>query len=226
VTGHRPASSGRVLRGVPRGTVYVPSAALVMIVTADVLMRGPLTRLDHAVHEFDVAWVRGGWAQAAELLARIGQRWALLCLIVPLAIVAGRRTRSWRYPVVSALIVAVLSLLEALLKSPISRTYPVSGRDVLFDHGDAYPSGHTLNAFVLVWLALELLVVAVPPLAARLPPPRRNAVALAAGVITGIGLTLTDHHWLTDVMASWGIGPILLALVIAARPFSRREKRR
>lgn len=207
-----------MLHRVPRGTGYVAPAALVVIVTADVLMHGPLTRLDHVVHRFDAAWVRGGWARAAGLVALLGQRWVLLCLIVPLAVVAARRTRSWRYPLVSVLIVAVLSLAQTLLKSLIPRTYPVSGTDVLFDHGDAYPSGHTLNAFVLGWLTLELLVVAVPALAVRLPPPRRQAMALVAGVVAGIGLTLADYHWLTDVMASWGIGPILLALVIAARP--------
>jgi membrane-associated phospholipid phosphatase len=151
-----------------------------------------------------------------------GQRWVLLCLIIPLAVIAGLRTRSWRYPLVSILIVVVLSVLETLLKSLIPRTYSVGGRDVLFAEGDAYPSGHTLNAFVLGWVVLELLVVAVPVLAERLPPPRRHAVSLVAGVVAGVGLTLADDHWLTDVLASWGIGPILLALLIAARPFQGR----
>jgi membrane-associated phospholipid phosphatase len=200
----------------------VPPAALVLIVTADVLLRGPLTHLDHAVHRFDVAHVQGVRAQAAEILALIGQRWLLLCLIIPLALIAGLRTRSWRYPLLSVLIVVVLSLLETLLKSLIPRTYSVGGRDVLFAEGDAYPSGHTLNAFVLWWVILELLVVAVPVLAVQLPPLRRRAVALVAGAVTGVGLTLADDHWLTDVMASWGIGPILLALLIAARPFQHR----
>jgi membrane-associated phospholipid phosphatase len=201
--------------------VYVPAAALVVIVTADVLLHGPLTHLDHVVHRFDVAHVQGIRALEAETLAAIGQRWVLLCLIVPLAVVARRRTRSWRYPVLSVLIVAVLSLLQTLLKSLIPRTYPIGGKDLLFDHGDAYPSGHTLNALVLVWVALEVLVVAFPAMAVRLPPPRRHVIALAAGVVTGIGLTLADYHWFTDVLASWGIGPILLALLIAARPFDR-----
>jgi membrane-associated phospholipid phosphatase len=201
----------------------VPAAALVVIVTTDVLAHGPLTRLDHAVHRFNVSQIRGGRADTAELVAMVGQRWVLLCLVVPLAVVAGLRTRSWRYPLASALIVAVLSLLETLLKSPVPRTYPVSGRDVLFDHGDAYPSGHTLNACLLGWLVLELLVVAAPRLAVPLPPPRRRRVALVAGVVAGLGLTFADDHWLTDVMASWGIGPILLALLIATRPFEGRR---
>jgi membrane-associated phospholipid phosphatase len=202
--------------------VYVPPAALVVIVTADVLMRGPLTRLDQVVHRFDVAHVQGGRAQIAELFASLGQRWVLLCLIVPLAVVVGLRTRSWRYPLLSLLVVALLSLAEVLLKSLIPRTYPISGRDLLFDQGDAYPSGHTLNAFVLVWVALELLAIAVPTVAVRLPPQRRHLVALMVGVVAGIGLTLVDYHWFTDVLASWGIGPILLALLIAARPFGER----
>jgi hypothetical protein len=204
---------------VPRSTVYVPPAALAVIVTADVLLHGPLTRLDHAVHRFDVAHVQGVRAQAAEVVALVGQRWLLLCLMVPLAVLAGLRTRSWRYPLLSILIVAALSILETLLKSLIPRTYPAGGRDLLFDQGDAYPSGHTLNAFVLVWVVLELLVVAVPTSAAALPPPRRHLVALAAGVVAGLGLTLADYHWFTDVLASWGIGPVLLTLLIAARPF-------
>ncbi|MGI8332833.1 phosphatase PAP2 family protein [Actinomadura scrupuli] len=209
---------------VPRGAVCVPAAALVVIVTADVLAHGPLTHLDHVVHRFDAAHVQGVRATAAETLAAIGQRWVLLCLIVPLAAVAGVRTRSWRYPLVSALIVAVLSLLQTLLKSLIPRTYPVGGKDLLFEYGDAYPSGHTLNAFVLVWVALELLVVAAPALAVRLPSERRLALALTTGLVAGIGLTLADYHWLTDVLASWGIGPLLLVPLIAARPFDRPQR--
>ncbi|MFA1549541.1 phosphatase PAP2 family protein [Actinomadura chokoriensis] len=193
---------------------------IMVLVTVDVLLDGPLRHLDWTVHEFCDAHVRGGWLTAVHVATKLGQRGDLVLLIMPLAVVATVRTRALRYAVLSVVIVIVLSLLQTGLKAVIPRTYPVSGTDVLFAGGDAYPSGHTLNAFVLVWLILELLVVAFP--AVRLPQRWRRNIPLVTGCVAGAALTLADEHWLTDVLFSLALGPVLLAALIAAAPRVRR----
>jgi len=209
----------------PRGVRLGLAAALTTVVTIDVLAGGPLRSLDHAVLRFTRHDVQGGWKQAADVVRLLGQRWVLVQFLVPLAVIAGVRSRSLRPPVVTALIVIGLSMLEVLAKSIIPRTFPHTGRDVLYTGGHAYPSGHTLNGFLLVWTALELVVIAFPVLvtsAARLTAHRRLVIAQVSGVVTGIALTLAGVHWLTDVLASLGLGVILLALVSSADPFRTR----
>jgi membrane-associated phospholipid phosphatase len=202
------------------------SAAVTVVVSIDLLLGGPLTHLDHTVHRFADQDVRGGWKHTADAVRLLGQRWVLVQVIVPLAVVAGVRTRSVRPPLAAGLIVVGLSALQTVTKSIIPRTYPVSGEDVLFGRGDAYPSGHTLNGFVLVWSALELLVLAFPGVFAstgRLTARRRYVVALVTGFLTAVALTLSDVHWLTDVLASLGLGIILLDLLVRADPFRTRR---
>ena len=212
----------------PRGKRLGLAAALTTVVTIDVLAGGPLRGLDHAVHRFTAQDVQGAWKQAADLVRLLGQRWMLVQVLVPLAVIAAVRARSLRPPVVTALIVVGLSELEVLAKSIIPRTFPSSGRDVLHAGGTAYPSGHTLNGFLLVWTALELAVIAFPGLVAsgRLTARRRLVVASVAGVVTGVALTLAGVHWLTDVLASLGLGIILLELLAVADPFRTRAAER
>ncbi|MFA1539555.1 phosphatase PAP2 family protein [Actinomadura monticuli] len=204
-----------------RGWCALLSGAMVLV-TADVLLGGPLRRVDWAVHAFCDAHVRGALLTAVHLVTKLGQRGDLVVVIVPLAVIAGMRRRSLRYPVLSAAIVFGLSLLQAGLKAVIPRTYPYHDADVLFDGGNAYPSGHTLNAFVLVWVVLELVVVAFPSV--RLPARRRRDVSLVTGWATAAALTVADEHWLTDVLFSLALGPVLLALLVAASPFSERSR--
>jgi membrane-associated phospholipid phosphatase len=227
-SGHPVAGPHRVAvrRDRRRGLLLALSAAVTVVVTVDVLAGGPLTRIDHSVHRFADRDVRGGWKDAADTVRLLGQRWVLLHAIVPLAVVAGVRTRSFRPPLTAGLIVVGLSAFQVVIKSIIPRTYPASGEDLLFVRDDAYPSGHTLNGFVLVWVGLELSVLAFPGIlvtTGRLMARRRVAIALLTGSLTAVALTLSDVHWTTDVLASLGLGIILLDLLVRADPFRTRR---
>ncbi len=199
---------------------YALLVAVMAAVTLDVLLDGPLRHLDWIVHEWSDAHIRGRRLTAVDAFAALGQRGYLARVIVPLAVIAAIRGRSLRYPLVSVLIVGVLSGLQLLLKAAIPRTFPISGTDVLFTRGDAYPSGHTLNGFVLIWIILELVVVAFPRSAAALSPRRRRDIAVATGVITAVALTVVDKHWLTDCLFSLALGAVLLQILIILDPFA------
>ncbi|WP_160573907.1 phosphatase PAP2 family protein [Actinomadura physcomitrii] len=202
---------------------YALAVAVMAGVTADVLADGPLRRLDWTIHAFCDAHVRGARFSAAHALTQFGQRGVIAgFVLLPLAVLGAVRARSARPVLVPVAVVALLSLLQAGVKSVIPRTYPSGGVDVLWKHGDAYPSGHTLNGFLLVWVGLELLVVVVPALDRRLTARGRRDFALATGFLTGAALTVADEHWLTDVLFSLALGPVLLAWLVAAEPFTRR----
>ncbi|WP_433467920.1 phosphatase PAP2 family protein [Spirillospora sp. CA-128828] len=197
--------------------------AVMVLVTVDVLADGPLRRLDHIVHEFCDGHIQGASLTAVDVFTKLGQRGVLVAVMVPLALIAAARTRSWRLPLMSAVIVGGVSLLQVVLKAAIPRTYPISETDVLFRRGDAFPSGHTLNAFVLVWVLLELLVVAFPRV--RLPPRRRHHIAVTAGMVVAVALTLTDKHWLTDCVFSVALGLVLLRSLSAMDPLRLHGRR-
>ncbi|GAA1823285.1 phosphatase PAP2 family protein [Actinomadura chokoriensis] len=204
---------------------YALLSAVMVLVTVDVLLDGPLRRLDWTVHEFVDARVRGGWLTAVTVVTKLGQRGDLVVVIGVLAVIAGIRERSPRPVLMSAVIVMGLSLLQLGLKSAIPRTFPYGNADVLFTHGTAYPSGHTLNAFVLIWVVLELLVAAFPAVSRWLPSRRRRDIALATGCVAAAALTLADFHWLTDVLFSLALGPVLLSGLIALAPFNPEDGR-
>ena len=197
------------------------AAALPVVVTIDLLVGGPLTGLDHTVHRFAESDVRGLWKQIALTVRLLGQRWILLHVLVPLALIAAVRARSPRPVLMTGLIVVGLSAFEQVAKSIVPRTYPVSGEDQLFVGGRAYPSGHTLNTFLLVWTVLELAVIAFPRLAESggLTARRLVIIARVTGVVVGMALTLAGVHWLSDVLASLGLGVVLLDLLVWADPF-------
>ncbi|MDL4817813.1 phosphatase PAP2 family protein [Actinomadura opuntiae] len=202
---------------------YVLAVVVMAAVTADVLADGPLRHLDWTVHKFCDANAKGAWMPVVDVFSQLGQRGVIVkYVLVPLAVLGMVRARSPRPLLVPVVVVGLLSLLQVGVKSVIPRTFPSGNTDVLWTHGDAYPSGHTLNGFLLIWVAVELVVIVVPALDRWLTARARRGAALAAGFLTGAALTLADEHWLTDVLFSLALGPVLLAGLAAAGPFSRR----
>lgn len=95
------------------------------------------------------------------------------------------------------------------------------GSPELFSGGTIFPSGHTANA-VVTWGVLAYLAVRW----------RRTGAVIAAATACSIGLTTLylGTHWVTDVLAGWAAGllvllslPLLEPLVVAAEQrLSRR----
>ncbi|MEA3190008.1 MAG: hypothetical protein QOD77_590 [Thermoplasmata archaeon] len=86
---------------------------------------------------------------------------------------------------------------------------------------NAYPSGHTIGAAVSWGVALLLATMAVQ----RAWTPDRRAVAavLLLAVVVGVDRVVVRSHWVTDVVAAWGLG---VALVVAALLADRALKDR
>ena len=80
-----------------------------------------------------------------------------------------------------------------------------------FESSASFPSGHTLNATVVLGLTAYLLVIWI-----RKRRWRAVVIVVLGLLIVAMGLSRVylGHHWLTDVIAGWAIGLGWLASVI------------
>ncbi|MFJ8279265.1 phosphatase PAP2 family protein [Streptomyces griseoviridis] len=149
--------------------------------------------------------------------ARILSDWAwdpwtmrLLCAVV-VVLLAVRYADRWT-AVWLAGVCALGSLLQQGLKAAVDRPRPVWPDPVDTAHFAAYPSGHAMTATVVCGLLLWLL-------RRRGTTPARWRTALAAGVVSVVGVGLTrvwlGVHWPSDVVGGWLLGATVVAAAVA-----------
>lgn len=185
-------------------------AAALTLLTALVIAGGPLVQLDWRVHAWADArpqsWVSG----AAYAVALVGGRWILLWPLGAAALwLSWRERRLWPLGYAAA---GVLGMVGAVGvgKLAIGRTAPAEGMVEVFAGGLSYPSGHTVNVIVLGWLLVRL--------SGWLFPRHEQVVLRAGGCVVGAGAVLMsacmvylDYHWISDMVASFLLGPLILA---------------
>ncbi len=204
---------------------YALLFAVMVLVTVDVLLDGPLRHLDWIVHEFCDAHVRDGTLVAVHTITKLGQRGILVMIIAPLAVIAAIRRRSLRYPVMSAVIVVLLSLLESGLKASIPGRFPSATPMCCSRTGRPIRPG--TRSTRSCWTGSFSNCSSSPcPWRRYLPERRRRDIALVTGCVAAVALTVADEHWLTDVLFSLALGPVLLSGLIAVAPFNRGDEPR
>ena len=89
----------------------------------------------------------------------------------------------------------------------------------------SFPSGHSLNALVIVGILAYLLIRHFWDRSWWL---KVLIIVLAAVYAISMGLTRVylGHHWLTDVLAAWVLGLAWLAVVIACHRVWRAVRKR
>lgn len=189
------------------------------LVTADVMLGGPLRHADHLVSRWARLHVRGAAWDCARVLSGLGRRGMVaIPLGVATALTAALR-RSWRPIIWTLMVVLILGVVVHVIKDVTGRTSPGSGVDkVHVASGDEYPSGHTINGFVMWGMTLRLLAAAGVAPGRWLTRRRICIVAVLLGLMTGVGLVGANWHWLSDVLAGWLLGPPVLWVALAAWP--------
>ncbi|MFJ9521685.1 phosphatase PAP2 family protein [Kitasatospora sp. NPDC101801] len=194
---------------------------LYLLVVLAVLLDGPLVQLDWTLRRL-----------------RPDQHWPELRPLLDVWIVAGQRGPSaiaacawlgWRchrLRTVRPLLLLGTALL--LLNTTVGAVKILTGRlgphharypgsPELFLGGTAFPSGHTANA-VVTWGALAYLAVRW----------RRTGVLLGTVTAVTVGLTTVylGTHWVSDVLAGWAAGALVLLALPLAEPLVTAADRR
>ncbi|QCR45287.1 phosphatidic acid phosphatase [Curtobacterium sp. SGAir0471] len=136
--------------------------------------------------------------------------------IVAVAFLVGFtvQRRAWT-PLVLLVAASGGSLLMTIAgKDLIGRARPpLSDAVPPYEHSPSFPSGHTLNATVVVGTIVYLLILRQSRTVTRV-----WTIVVGTLFVLSIGVSriFLGHHWTTDVLAAWALGLAWLALVITA----------
>ena len=129
-----------------------------------------------------------------------------------LVVVLTLTRRSW-LPAVLVVAAAGGSLLFTVLgKDLVGRARPPLALAVPpYESSPSFPSGHTLNATVVLGICAYLLMLGLRHVRAR---ALVGAVAALLVLAMGLSRVWLGHHWLTDVIAGWLVGLAWLGTVV------------
>jgi len=197
------------------GAVVLALTAL----TAGVLHPGWVRSLDWQVHLWVEAHLRDELVQVIFTVAAWpGQRGVVLVPLLAVALLAARRRRSARPLLVTVGMLAGVAFSVWLFKVGVGRVAPGAGRDAVHAGGLSYPSGHAVNALVCWALVLEFVASLGHRVARVLSVRRRRTITALLALATGTGMTALDYHWLSDTIAGWLIGVLILGGVLTIDP--------
>jgi membrane-associated phospholipid phosphatase len=204
-----------VSAGRPPWWLLVGSFVAGGLVTADLLTRGALERMDLRVSEVVSDW---GLSNSAAypvvwLLTQLGGRVTILAVLAVLIGHLAWRRRTW-LPLIRVLVaLALLTVAVYAIKQGTGRTAPAFPGSFFFhDDGASFPSGHVANA-VLMWGIARWQAVEY-----GLPVRVQQAfwlLSVVGPVVTALAMVSLDFHWVTDAVVGAAVGIVLLGVVHA-----------
>lgn len=171
---------------------------------------GLLVRIDHLGHDLGLA-KQTPWLTPIALGAdHIGQREPIAGVLLGAATTLARFRRTARPLLLSFAALLAVNFIVGALKLGYGRQKPHTGDTSPLEGGMMFPSGHTANV-VLTWGLLAYLLIVYG--GAR---RKQGAVVtvVVLSLLMGMVSLFLDTHWVTDIVAGWLIGAILLQLLI------------
>lgn len=173
-----------------------------------------LAGLDQPVLDAMVAQRSPGLDSAVTAFTDLGGAVGMPIIVAVCVIALAIWRRSWT-PVVLAVIAAAGSITMTVVgKDMVDRARPPAALAVPpLEASPSFPSGHTLNATVLITIVVYLLLIETTATWQRV---LAVTVGTAFVVLMGLSRVYLGHHWLTDVVAGWLIGFAWALAVITA----------
>jgi undecaprenyl-diphosphatase len=202
--------SFRVIAAVGLVLIYV-------VLTVGVLSGSDVDGLDTLVFRWAGTKPWPGMYELVSWWVLLGQR-AICCGIAAAWFVwVAVRRRDLRPLLTFVVVTLVLNVTVGVVKLAIGRLGPLQlgrsaadiGASRVFDDGTIFPSGHTSNA-VVIWGLMALLAVRHRKV--------WGAVAGLMAVTVGLSTIYLGTHWVSDVVAGWAAGGLVLLAVPLMTP--------
>lgn len=184
------------------------SVAIVGWLTADVLVNGWWVHVDQQASNFirDLNLRHSPWPKIGiYLFTQFGARGTILAVFIPFVAVVSWQRRTWQPLIRLVVALSLLTLTVYAFKFGVGRTAPVVNQ--IHAGGQSFPSGHVPNAVLMWWVAAWI--------ARDYRLPTRlcqwlDILRFAAPVMTALAMLALDYHWLSDLVAGFALGAILL----------------
>ncbi|GAA1892165.1 phosphatase PAP2 family protein [Lapillicoccus jejuensis] len=188
-----------------------------------VLEGADLSRLDVPVLDAMVRLRSPGLDRAVTGLTDLGGTVGMPVIALVAVAVMTWRWRAWTPLVLTAVAAAGSVAMTVAGKDLVGRARPPLTLAVPpYETSPSFPSGHSLNAVVIV----GVLVYLVLP---HLHHKRTRTLLVVAGTVfaaaIGLSRVFLGHHWLTDVVAGWLLGLGWLAVVVTAHRLQLTARR-
>ena len=234
------------MRGVDRSRGWldersVPVAVLLVTATIGVLVSAAFVVLsaeiyDHVAEREGVSgldrpvldWVTARRTDTLDALVShytdLGGTLLMPVIAAASAIVLAVWWRRWT-PILLMAVAAGGSLALTIVgKQAIGRARPPHELAVPpYETSPSFPSGHTLNSWVIFLLTAYLICCKVEDRRWRVAAV---VVGVALAVAMGLSRVYLGHHWLTDVLVGWTIGSAWLIIVVTAHRLALTVTRR
>lgn len=132
--------------------------------------------------------------------------------------------RKWTPALLMGIAATGSLLLTVVGKQVVGRVRPDTALAVPpYETSPSFPSGHSINSWVILLLIAYLVVTKVD---SRLSRILTIAAALLLSVAMGLSRVYLGHHWLTDVLVAWTLGSAWLLVVITGHRLALTVRRR
>jgi len=189
--------------------------------------RQGIAGLDRPVLDEMTTWRSPGLDEAVTDFTDLGSTTLMPWIAAVGALLLAWWWRRWT-PVVLMAVATVGSVAMTIIgKQAIGRARPETSLAVPpYESSPSFPSGHTLNAWVIALLVAYLVCLRLGSFWGRLATV---TAALAFALAMALSRVYLGHHWLTDVLVGITLGSAWLLVVITGHRLAvtvRRRQRR
>ena len=208
------ANLALVLTVLVGGGIVLGATVLASEVYDEVVDSEGLAALDQPVLDAAVASRTPASEEWVTRFTDLGGTVGMPVIAVVVVLVLAVRRRSWLPVVLMVLAAAGSVAITVLGKDLAGRARPPVALAVPpLESSPSFPSGHTLNATVVLGVSAYLVMLGRKHLRSRLLV---GSVVVVFVVAMGLSRVWLGHHWLTDVMAGWLVGLAWLGTVVTA----------